>query len=319
MEIKCPRFFIVTLFFLRYSSFDKYAVLYYDESGERRRRPAVKYKESVMKYDDLFLCRMMMRMYTVASADPADPLFAEKNDLWQTYRPLENEMIRAFAAEGIRPTAVSVISDFNGEIKKMPELVFCYAPQTIEVPADIYGLFPAYAVKGFSAPSEPPVIRLGYTGRCYDYKTKVKLVTDGLQIGALGKIVLDLFTLKKMTKDGVSCRLTHELLHVFGVNEEEMAVYKPKAFFALRDRMDAFSEKVLDVLNDAEPDFRRRAKAVADAHPQWEDAMEQLGNRLYLMGFPAEPKTALSAEIRLPEGVTSRNTVDWRLREILFM
>ena len=65
--------------------------------------------------------------------------------------------------------------------------------------------------------------------------------------------------------------------------------------------------------------FRRRAKAVADAHPQWEDSMEQLGNRLYLMGFPAEPKTALSAEIRLPEGVTSRNTVDWRLREILFM
>ena len=107
MEIKRLRFFIVTLFFLRYSSFDKYAVLYYDESGERRRRAAVKYKESVMKYDDLFLCRMMMRMYTVASADPADPLFAEKNDLWQTYRPLENEMIRAFAAEGIRPTAVS--------------------------------------------------------------------------------------------------------------------------------------------------------------------------------------------------------------------
>ncbi|MGM9567640.1 MAG: hypothetical protein ACI3W6_05640 [Clostridia bacterium] len=272
-----------------------------------------------MKYDDLFLCRMMMRMYTVSSAEPSDPLFAEKNALWQAYRPLENTMIHAFVSEGIRPTAVSVISDFNGDIKKMPELVFCCAPHTIEVPADIYGLFPAYGVPGFSAPAEPPVIRLGYTGRCYDYKTKVKLITDGLQIGSLGKIVLDMFTLKKMTKAGVSCRLTHELLHVFGVNEEEMAVYKPKAFFDLRERMDVFSERVLDVLNEAEPDFREGVCRVAEAHPEWEEAMEQLGNRLYLMGFPADPQTVLTAEIRLPEGVTSRNTVDWRLREILFM
>ena len=47
--------------------------------------------------------------------------------------------------------------------------------------------------------------------------------------------------------------------------------------------------------------------------------MEQLGNRLYLMGFPADPQTTLTAEIRLPEAVTSRNNVEWRLREILFM
>ena len=272
-----------------------------------------------MKYDDLFLCRMMMRMYTAAPSGSSEALTAKKNELWQTYRLLEDVMFRAFAAEGIRPTPVSVISDFNGEIKKMPELVFCCASHTIEVPADIYGLFPAYGVPGFSAPKEPPVIRLGYTGRCYDYKTKVKLITDGLQIGSLGKIVLDMFTLKKMTKAGVSCRLTHELLHVFGVNEEEMAVYKPKAFLDLRERMDAFSEKVLDVLSKAEPDFRSGACRVAEAHPEWEDAMEQLGNRLYLMGFPADPQTTLTGEIRLPEAVTSRNNVEWRLREILFM
>lgn len=272
-----------------------------------------------MKYDDLFLCRMMMRMYTLVPRDFEDRPGTEKTELWKAYRVLENSMFAAFAAEGIRSTPVSVVSDFNGDIRKMPELVFCYASETIEIPTDIYDLFPSYGVPDFSAPAEPPVIRLGYTGRCYDYKTKVRLVTDGLQIGSLGKIVLDMFSLEKMTKAGVSCRLTHELLHVFGVNEEEMAIYKPKAFFALRERMDDFSEKILAVLHRVKPDFSYRARAVAEAHPSWEDAMEHFGNRLYLMGFPADPQTVLSAEIRLPEGVTSRNTVDWRIREILFM
>lgn len=273
-----------------------------------------------MQYDDLFLCRMMMRMYSLVHLAADDSLNIDgEEDLWQRYRYLENEMTAAFVAGGIRPTPVSVISDFNGDIKKMLELVFCYAPITITVPDDIYGLFPAYGVKGFVAPAEPPVIRFGYTGRCYDYKTKTKLITDGLQIGSLGKIVLDLFALGQMTGDGVSCRLTHELLHVFGVSEDEMAQYKPTAFLALRERMDALSGTVLTALSEAEPAFRAVVGRIAAEHPQWVEQMVQFGNRLYLYGFPAEPQTALTAAIRLPEGVTSRNTVDWRIRDVLFM
>lgn len=272
-----------------------------------------------MTYDDLFLCRMMMRMYTLAPADAEHPLEGDAAKLWRSYRLLEQEMIPAFLSQGIRPQGVAVVSDFNGTIKKVPELVFCYAPGTIEIPAPIYNLFFNYGVPGFSPPSEPPVIRLGYTGRCYDYKTKVRLVTDGLQIGSLGKIVLDMYTLQKMTKAGVSCRLTHELLHVFGVSEEEMAVYKPKAYFALNEEMAAFSEKVLCSLAAVEPDFRCRVKSFADAHPQWVETMEQMGRQLYLMGFPASPDEVLSAQISLPESVTSRRTVDWRIHDVLFM
>lgn len=271
-------------------------------------------------YDDLFLCRMMMRMYTLVGRDTEGQVVTERcAELWDTYHRIEPEIFEDFRKEGVRPVPVNVVSDFNGVIRNRLQLVFCCADPALSVPEDIYALFKEYGVKGFQAPKEPPIIRFGYTGRSYDYKTKARMVTDGLQIGSLGKIVLDVFSLQNMTKDGVTCRLTHELLHVFGVSEEEMTAYKPAAFLALRDQLEHFSEDVLKSSAIAMKNLCKTSKEVADHYRIWREKMENLGNRLTLVGFPATPQTTLTARLPLPEGVTSKNTVTWREHEVLFM
>ena len=273
-----------------------------------------------MIYDDLFLCRMMMRMYTLVNRELEGQVVTERcTEFWDTYHRIEPQIFEDFRKEGVRPVPANVVSDFNGVVKNQMQLVFCCANPSLPVPEEIYSLFKEYGVEGFKAPEEPPTIRFGYTGRCYDYKTKTKLITDGLQIGSLGKIVFDVFSLEQMSVDGVACRLTHELLHVFGVSEEEMVTYKPAAFLELRDRLEYFSKDVLKASATAKKNLLKTSKEVADHYRIWREKMENLGNRLTLVGFPATPQTVLTAKLQLPEGVTSKNTVVWKEQEVLFM
>lgn len=273
-----------------------------------------------MNYDDLLLCRLMMRIYSIIELDESDrPQPGRCPDVWEEYRGLEDELFYAFRCEGVSPVPVRVISDFNGTIKKVLELVFCYEPSLLAIPAEIYTLFSNYGVAGFAAPQQPPVVRLGYTGRCYHYRAKTKLITDGLQIEQSNEIVLDIFSLLNMTNDGVACRLTHELLHVFGVSEEEMALYKPNAFFELKDNIAPFGQVLQDKLAEVHPAFCAAAARIRDQHPAWVQKMVNLGNRLYLEGFPAPPETVMTTSVSYPEKAISRCSIDWRSHDVLFM
>ena len=272
-----------------------------------------------MRYDALYFPRNMMRFYSLIGCGRDENVIVERNpELWQDYRKLENLLFPAFEAKGIRPVPVRVLSDFNGEIKTVLQLVFCCAEPALEVPRDLYELVGSHGKPGFKAPETPPVIRLGYTGRCYDYVSGTKLITDGIQIGALGKIVLDMFSLQHMPKDGVTCRLTHELLHVFGVSEAEMDSYKPAAYLALRPGLNDFSTLLLNQLTATVPRFQNACSQIAAEHPDWVTEMEGLGNRLYREGFPYPPSKVLSAGIRLPQGVNG-TTVRWCSKNVLFM
>lgn len=271
-------------------------------------------------YDDLLLCRLMMRVYSVVALDERENPYAELcPEVWEEYIAMEGHLFAAFRQEGIQPVAVRVVSDFNGTIKKMLELIFCYQPSVLTVPASLYALFPAYGRAGYSPPRQPPRVRLGYTGRCYHYKTKTRLITDGLQIGQRNEIVLDIFSLLNMTNDAVSCRLTHELLHVVGVGEEEMGDYKPNAFFDLKNSIAPFGEVLQKELSQVYPRFGAAAARVRDKHPQWVEKMVNLGNRLYLAGFPAPPETVLKTSVSYPDKAISRCSIDWRCHDVLFM
>lgn len=273
-----------------------------------------------MVYDDLVLCRLMMRMYSLIYIDENNTVQAERGpELWQEYQAMEEELIRGFQQHQINPVPIVVVSDFSGRIKAMKELVFCDTTHTLPIPEDIYALIGNYGVPAFAAPPTPPVLRLGYSGRLYDFKTKTRLVTDGLQIGSLSKILLDIFALKKMTVDGISCRLTHELLHVFGVSEEQMDSYKSRAFFEIKNQLQPFAETVAATVRETEVAFRANAAAVAEEHPQWVKKMVELAGRLHLEGFPALPENVLTAGISFPEKAISKDNIDWRCHDILFM
>ncbi len=274
----------------------------------------------MMCYDDLLLCRLMMRVYSVVALDERENPYAEQcPEVWQDYIALEEQLFAAFRQEGIHPVAVRVVSDFNGTIKKMLELVFCYQPMVLTVPPSLYSLFPAYGMADYNAPQQSPHVRLGYTGRCYHYKTKTRLITDGLQIGQRNEIVLDIFSLLNMTNDAVSCRLTHELLHVVGVGEEDMGDYKPNAFFELKNSIAPFGAVLQKELSQVYPNFCAAAARVRDAHPEWVQKMVNLGNRLYLAGFPAPPETVLMTSVSYPDKAISRCNIDWRCHDVLFM
>lgn len=273
-----------------------------------------------MCYDDLLLCRLMMRVYSVVVLDERENPYAELcAEVWDEYITMEEHLFAAFRSVGIQPVAVRVISDFNGAIKKMLELVFCYQPMVLTVPPSLYSLFPACGVTDYCAPQQPPNVRLGYTGRCYHYKTKTRLITDGLQIGQRNEIVLDIFSLLNMTNDAVSCRLTHELLHVVGVSEEEMGEYKPNAFYELKNRIAPFGEVLQKEVTQVYPAFCAAAAKVCDEHPDWVQKMVNLANRLYLAGFPAPPETVLTTSVSYPEKAISRCNIDWRCHDVLFM
>lgn len=273
-----------------------------------------------MCYDDLLLCRLMMRIYSVVTLDEKENAYAELcPKVWEAYVSMEEHLFSAFRREGINPVAVRVVSDFNGTIKKMLELVFCYQPTILTVPPSLYALFPPYGVPDYAAPQQSPTVRLGYTGRCYHYKTKTKLITDGLQIGQRNEIVLDIFSLLNMTNDAVSCRLTHELLHVVGVSEEDMERYKPNAFFELKNNITPFGETLQQELAKVYPAFCAAAARVRDQHPDWVQRMVNFANRLYLEGFPAPPETVMMTSVSYPEKAVSKNNIDWRCHDVLYM
>ncbi len=269
-----------------------------------------------MKYDPLFLCRMMMRLYTVA---PDESGGSPMPELWEKYREIEEDLFSAFRGEGIHPVPVSVLSDFNGKIRTVMELVFCAEDPMIPVPADLYRLFAEYGIKDFSAPAEPPFIRLAYTGRCYDYETKTRLITDGLQIGILRKIALDIFSLEQMTEAGVSCRLTHEILHVYGVSEEDMAYYKPRAYFELLRRVNGFSDEILQKVADTRRRFERSAAKIGAANPQWVDTLASLARRLTEKGYPDEPEKTAEAVLSLPVGLDENGEVLRESHHVFYM
>jgi hypothetical protein len=262
----------------------------------------------------------MMRVYSIVTLDARENSYAEFcPKVWEEYLSMEEHLFSAFRREGINPVAVRVVSDFNGTIKKMLELVFCYQPTVITVPSSLYSLFPSYGVPDYAAPQQSPTVRLGYTGRCYHYKTKTKLITDGLQIGQRNEIVLDIFSLLNMTNDAVSCRLTHELLHVVGVREEDMERYKPNAFYELKNIIAPFGDTLQKELKKVYPSFCAAAAAVRDQHPEWVQRMVNLANRLYLEGFPAPPETVLMTSVSYPERAISKCNIDWRCHEVLYM
>lgn len=272
------------------------------------------------KYDDIFICRMMMRLYSLVSpgADGA-PAADRCPELWAEYKSVEPVLVRAFLNHGVRFVPVNVMSDFSGEVKTVPEPVFCCIEPAFAVPGELYSLFYGYGVEGFVPPQEPPVVRLGCMGRRYDFKTKVRMVTDGLQIGSLGKIVLDMFSLKCLSVDGVSCRLTHELLHVFGVSEEQMAEYKPAAYRALREQITPFSRGLLAANAELLPRFSAACAEIAASHGDVAALLERLANCMCLEGFPAKPSEVMTAGICLPESVSSKGAVQWRIRDVMFM
>lgn len=273
-----------------------------------------------MVYDDLILCRLMMRMYSLIDIDESGKVQPKRGGaIWQEYQKIEEELIKAFQQHRINPVPIVVVSDFSGRIKAMKELVFCDTTHTLPIPRDIYTLIGSYGVPAFAAPTEPPVLRLGYGGRLYDFKTKTRLVTDGLQIGSLSKILLDIFALKQMTIDGISCRLTHEILHVFGVSEEQMDTYKSRAFFEIKDTLKPFAETVATAVAETEAIFRANAAAVAEEQPLLLHKMTELAGRLHLEGFPALPENILRAAISFPEKAISKDNIDWRCHDILFM
>ena len=269
-----------------------------------------------MKYDPIFLCRMMMRLYTVAPEKDGKSRLPE---LWEQYRTIEEDLFSAFRSEGIHPVPVSVLSDFNGKIRTVLELVFCAEDPLIPIPVDLYQLFAEYGIRDFSAPAEPPFIRLGYTGRCYDYESKTRLITDGLQIGFLRKIALDIFSLEQMTKEGVSCRLTHEILHVYGVSEEDMAYYKPRAYFELLRQINGFSDEILFKVADTRRLFEHAASKIISANPQWVDTLTRLARGLKEYGYPDDPEKAAETALRLPIGLDENGEVLWESHNVLYM
>ena len=180
--------------------------------------------------DDLFLCRQIMRIYTCFGFDNETRrlIYGMCPDLLMRYQNTEKIWEASFLSNGIEMYKCGTLSDFAGEIKIVPQVLFIYKDDRYCVPDYLIRRLSEFLnTNGRKLQSCSLEISLywGYTGRSYLREKNEKLITDGLQRNDFNDIVLDFEMFLNASYDMFHYRIVHELLHVLGVTEEDMEQY----------------------------------------------------------------------------------------------
>lgn len=133
-------------------------------------------------------------------------------------------------------------------------------------------------------PSAPVNLYLGYLGRTLE-KDGGRLITDGLAAGENDKIYLDLAAHMVYPLDTTGWRITHELLHTFGLREEEERGVDWQVYLQHKNLIDEYAQKVKHQIPTQKAKVDMRCKQVEMQHADMIQALWEICDSLATHGL----------------------------------
>ena len=154
--------------------------------------------------DSLFMCRQIMRMYACVGLNlQSMRLYAEIcPEILSEYFTYEPTIKQIFAERQIEMYPCGVESQYNQEIKIVPEIFFVLKKVKYRIPDALLDGLKAFLRQVGIVPKDITDVCLyfAYTGRCWDRLQDSKLVTDGLQRDGENDVILHVNTIIAMEK-----------------------------------------------------------------------------------------------------------------------
>lgn len=250
---------------------------------------------------DLAVCRAIMRIYSFFKMDSFGRLTPRNaENISSEYFQLEPQLKDAFHKVGIQMYPCGVNSSFNGKIKIVPEVFFIDLNTSFAIPRDILCCLERFSQKNTPKNhyEEEYQLFLSYSGRWFDSENGDKFITDGLQSST--KIIIDLFTYAIASEDCLHHRLIHELLHVFGVEEEKMPQLILSACKISYEIAQPFVKKVIRRIKAIQDEFVNSVEVFMEKEPELTQHVLRLADALVSYGFPEKIDTPLYATTYMP-------------------
>lgn len=262
-----------------------------------------------------------MRVYTCCGFDISTSRLTAKicPDILSEYFHIEPLLKHCFDAQNIEMYPCAVYSNYNGINKTVPQIVFIYKKDYFSIPNYIFESLETFLMQcGFSFKKHiDHKIYFGYTGRFLSRSDNSMLVTDGLQRDTTSDIIIDFLTYKNASKNMLYHRLMHELLHVLGINEEEMPKWILPACIYTYDVADQFVSDLLYNCRESYHAFTLAVKEVQNKNSVITSKLKKLSENLYYShGFDAPPEQILTCKAYHPSNFNPPHVSEI---EILFM
>lgn len=270
-------------------------------------------------YNELALCRAVMRLYSFCDIEYQTHklTYSEARDVLTEYFQIEPSLKAAFHQAGIHMYPTRVNSCFGNTIKTVPEVFFIYERNYYTIPVKIITCLQEFlSLNGRNnSPSINQQLFWAYSGRYYDKKSGARYITDGLQ-GA-DQISIDFLTYSVATHDCLHHRLVHELLHVLGVEEEDMSRLILPACKISYELSKDFVDSLLDQISVIKNEFITAVLRVSESKQDLTSRILLLADILCQYGFPTQMETPLYTTTYMPSTLLPDVLVDGY--EVLFM
>ncbi len=264
-------------------------MLYSSKSGER------------ITDENVSICRAIMRIYSFFEINSLGMLISKDAEhILSDYIQLEPRLKDVFLQMGIQMYPTGVKSCFNNIIKIVPEVFFIYLNSPFQIPSDIICCLGNFLHTNdiIDYIEKKYHLYFSYSGRWLDRKSGAKFITDGLQVST--NIIIDFFTFSVASEDSLHHRLIHELLHVLGVEEEEMPQLILSACNISYEIAQPFIEYVMRQIQAVQDEFVYKIKTLIENEPELTQQIFQLADELVLYGLPEKVNTPLYTTTYMP-------------------
>ena len=254
-------------------------------------------------YKKLEIYRAIMRIYSFCNFDlqTCQLTHGEPTDALHMYfSQIQPLLKKKFSDEGLVLYPTGVNSCFNDKVRTELEVFFLYEKEYYNIPEEILICLQKYLnSKKLSVPHyENSQLYWAYSGRFLDKGSNARFVTDGLQYS--NKIAIDFITYTVAPHDALHHRIIHELLHILGVEENQM---NELILEACRNSYELTKPFIQSVIQQAVPigeQFMKIAENISYQNPTLVKKLLSISDDLYNVGFPVKMDTPLFATMYMP-------------------
>lgn len=254
-------------------------------------------------YKELSVCRAIMRLYSFCEFDEKSRRIkiCGAEEIVRFYFEIESEVKSALRDVGIEMYPTGVHSLFGNEVKIALEVFFIYSKCSLQIPNDILLCLSSFLKMSGREPLPvmPQTLNWAYSGRVTDSTYTQKFVTDGLQMPD-NRILIDFLTHSVASHDSLHHRIIHELLHTLGIEEEEMGNYILPACLVTYETAKPFIQSLMLQIEDVNKAFKKSMQDFRCKFPELEKQLLQMGDNLYLYGFPEKIDSPMYATTYSP-------------------
>jgi len=266
-----------------------------------------------MAFDELILCRLISRIYSILAFDEngISVMTKEELDFWFQTKTTREYVQLLLCPLKIIMSDGSITSSHSSKNISYTSAMFTYKGKWRLVP---YFDFLINHLNNTRMASGIPLY-FGYNGRNYSDYT----LTDGYYNRNIKHIVLDLPSHTVFPEDVLVLRLAHELLHSVGLEEKEVIKHDKRIAMDNYEQILPFAREIKSVIDDIYFEFCNILKTFNEHHSKLIDELIGHANKLVeLKSFPPA-KTVVYKKMSVPRISTRYGDIGKKSFEVLYM